>query len=1076
MNITTIEKLVTIWKSLKPKSYNITTRIFVIAGLSLMTVPSLIQVVCLYLFGKDFYITIFGQNNVLGGLAIALIGLIYNIISQSIEAPKKPKNSINYSSIIDSKVIQVQGDYYEGASNQEIQEIKDILKDNSPLKEEWFKQILIYKNLLNEYKPKTALQLVEALEERLNESNLSSNSVLKSEIEYLKGLCLEMIKDRVKDAYKSFILAYELNSNKEAFKERACIAYYMTEDYDEAQVLANNILSTNSLNEFASAIIVLLDSKGIPEAIDSVSKIVFENRDFNRIIYLNTRNKSEFIILISRYPNLVQDGVTLALLESTHQNYKNNQYIIEIALARFLREYKILFHTIDYDNSEVLSSTHNILTEFMALLQNSEIKENYIQIDFFRIFTGYLISKDDTAVFELQKLYDQQEKNDELLGLILSNVLQQSDKISEAIQILIGLNQDAPNNINLLLYCYYRANDIESYITTVNKRIKLFSKIDSLATEEILRILGFLGMKGRVNDIDLETFFNNETDVPQYIEFIKIYKDLFVSGANAKYDEWLTINKDILLSSEFNISHYLHDAFFMNKNYAECIAVIELKEDQLYAPYEISNYIWSLYKVKANNQKLLKWLKYWRDNFPYNSTLSRLEIQKRSLISDWGECLNICKYAISNEQDEQFMLYLAMSCFHLNSKDEFANYAEALSTFSYKNAITALQIANALIHFKFHSEGIELCYYWAKEKDDKQARTMFFMSFLQLPWNDFFVTFDEVKEGCYVFFQINAEDNDFMKKIENDEFSKQLVGHKTDDIIQVKRQFGSTVDSIKIGAICNKYLALKFEIINETKNPQSGLGMQSFTIKEGSSPFEAIQDLAGDSNKFPDDVYEEYYSQKIKFSQMAFYAPELRENLIHAYFKLVYEKDGILKIDPKAFPLLDFFQEYDFILDFTSLLHFFLLEKEGGFTVKSKFKIPSFIIVLINLYQNERLGMIHHKDYVLDKEFYDQLIFWINEKCDIVNPVSLLDLMDGAAVESKMENNLSLYLMNQVAMIQEFPNSVLITDDLFFYTMYPFSQKKLISTDVFLVYEMVKNTTFEINLIDPNKADVTSKK
>lgn len=1068
MSITTVERLATIWKSLKSKPHDKFARIVILGGLGIMTTP-LINILWFYIIGERIYLKIFGQNDLYIGLTTVVVGLIYHLISQKINAPGKPKNSIKNSQIIDSKVIQVQGDYFEGATSQELQEIKDLFKDNSPLKDEWFKQIQIYKNLLNEYKPKTALKLVEALETRLNDSDISSNPILKSEIAYLKGLCLEMIKDRITDAYKSFIIAYELNSAKDAVKERACIAYYMTEEYDKAQVLVNEILSTNSLNEFANAINILLKPDSIAEGMNSVSSIVSGNQDFNRIIYLNVRNKGQLNNLVTSQPQLIQDGIELTLFESIHQNYKNNVYIAEVAITRFLREFKILFNTIDYDNNQLLISTHDLLDSFMKLLQNSEITEYFVQIDFYRVFTGYLISKEEAAVFELQRLYNQQNNNDELLSLILSNVLQQSDKIDEAIQILNGLSQETPNSISLLLYCHYRANDIESYATTANRRIKLLEKIDSLATEEILRMIGVLAVHDREKDIDLDKLSSIPVEVPQYLQFIKIYQDLYASGPKEEYTEWLSANKDVLLKSEISISHYLQDAFFLNKNFDECIGIIEIKEDQHLSAFEISNYIWALNYAKANNHKLLKWLKHWRNNLPYNSAFTKLEIQKRTLISDWGECLYICKYAISHDQDELFMLYLAISCFHLSSTDEFANYAETLANFNYQNPVTALQVANILLQFKFHKEGMELCYYWAKEKDNKQARTMFFMSFLRLPWDDFFVTFDEVIEDSYVFYQINGKDEDFVKRIEsNDEFSKQLLGHKTNDVIEIKKPLGNTTDSYKIGLICNKYLALKMEIIEETKNPQSGLGMQSFNIDEDGSPLDIIHQIAGLPNENQNDVYEEYYSEKILFSQLAFSTSELRDNLIHTYYKLVYEKKGLLKMDPKAFPLLDFFQEYDFIVDFTSLLHFYILEKEGKYTFRSKFKIPSFIMVLINSYRNEPLGMVHHEDYVLDKEYYDDLIAWINEKCDIINPASLLDIMDDATTGNTVENELGRYLINQAAMVQEFPNSVLITDDLFFYTMYPLSQRKLISTDVFLVYQMVKDAAIEFNVIDPS--------
>lgn len=1061
MNITTLERLTTIWKSLKPKSYNVLTRIIVISGLGLFAVPSLIQIICLSVFGKEFYITIFGKNDTYIGLVLVVIGLIYNIISQWNEKPDQPKNKIKNSLLYKSKVVQVvNGNYYEGVSDQDL---KEILKSDGTLKDEWFKQIELYKGLLNEFKPITALQLVEALESRLNTSNLSNNKILRSEIEYLKGSCLELIKTRVKEASNFFVNAYELNPENPVMKERACVSYFKIEEFDKAQQLVSEILATNSLNIYANAVKVLLKPDDISETIKSVPNSVTGSIDFNWIIFQNTRNRKDFESLTNDHPRLILQGVELALLDLTYKNYKTNLFSIEVAVIRFLKEYKILCHTIEHDNEELLKSTHGILENFMELLRDTEIKESLIKIEFLRIFIGYLISREESAIFELQRIYALDDTKDELLGLILSNILQQVGKTEEAVNQLKLMNQDSINVLNLMIYCAFQLNDADLFISSSNTRLDLYEEINAAALEDALRIIDFVAIHERINELNLDSFIEKIQN-PDYAEFIFIYSQLHLNGANEDYTTRLSNIHDSILNSGNNLSLYLQNAYFMNNNFEDCIQVLEVKQGNLRLPLEISNYIISLYRIKSHNDKLLKWLKYWRVNIGYNANFVRVEIQKRGFISDWQKCADICKFALTHDQNEYYILHLALSYFHRNDKDNFSKEKDRFISFSYQEASNALKVSSILIHFEFYEEGLELCYYWAKEKDDKQARTMFFSSFLDVP-SKFFEPFDEVKEGMYVLYLRNESEKRHTKKIDGNDFSKSLIGKKVGDSISIKRPYDDTFDTIKVHAICNKFLALKFEIIDETENPQSGLAIQSFKIDEDGSPMDIINKIAGISNRPQEDPFERYYANELKFSQLAFYASELKENLVHTYFKLVYEKRGILKMDPKVFPDFDLSADYDFILDFTSLLHIYKLEQDGKFKSDYKYKISELVLVMLNSYRIERFG-VRNENYVLDDQYYVNLINWIETSCEIVHPTTLLDIMDNKSEDFAVDNNLSLYLLNQFAMIQMYPNSILITDDQFFYTMYHPELKKLMSTDIYLFYEGVKNIRITIDKSD----------
>jgi len=502
-------------------------------------------------------------------------------------------------------------------------------------------------------------------------------------------------------------------------------------------------------------------------------------------------------------------------------------------------------------------------------------------------------------------------------------------------------------------------------------------------------------------------------------------------------------DKDVSFESCFLQIH------FKRKSYGYCIQIFESIPKELLIPYDIYIYITSLENLKTKNRELLYWLKYWRENFDYDPNFSQMELKKHEIISSWETCLDVAEYGYKNDPQEFFLLYICISAYNLDDKDTIEKYLEKIKGNLFKAPNIANQIIKILLHFNFLKEGVELCYLWAKEKDNKESRTIFFSVILYgKDWDSIFIKYQTIEKGHYVRYLVNNDLKVHQKIISNDDFSSLLIGQKNGVELEKKQNFGNKIDTIKVIGICNKFLALKLEIMDETDNPHSGLGMQSFKIDFDQNPLEQLLSILPKQEK-QNDPFEEYYSEKITYSQLPWLSPELNRNLIFSYYKLIHEHKGLIKVGLQHFLKFPVIKDPSFILDFSSLPHFYELSKSGEFNPNVKFKISSYTKGLLKQYKEDKYSFRSTDKYIIDPKYYENLENWIEEYCDVISPISLLDM---TAKKGAINEPMVMYLLNNSAILEEIENSILVTDDLTYYKIYPLEMNKIISTDFFLVY------------------------
>lgn len=975
----------------------------------------------------------------------------FNLFSESITENQKAfnylkdikdENSLNKikSELFELKEILTDTNTGIKGIQSDVDKLKKAFIDNSRLIEEWKKQLKNYEELIIDFKPETALRFVNLLDNQLKEEGIIDNKILNSKIEFLKGLCFEFDKDTLDESFLCFIKAYELNPNNKYYEEKASFCYYKINEVEKAKETTTKILKKNRFNYLANALIILLSSEPYDSAINLVPLNVRENFDFRRILYISLREEPDFQDVLKRLPTITLKNIELNLFELNYKNYRKNLYIVDQAMNKFFIEYSIEFIKNEDVNLELVKKYSLIVSSFVDFIKNTEVKLN-TGVEFLNVYFKYFISRDKSYLKDLNIVFKKfKDPIREIYFFLLVNSLQQEDRDEEAIRLLDDYPYLSSNILKLMIFCGEKANKPQFVENTVIKQIEYTKSYSLPETIELLRSL-------RIS-LALNVLQNFEINFPQgttfendnFKEILEIFHSVFTDNDSKIQDEEINIIENNIGELDVSLKSCLLQIYFKRNSLDNCINVFESIDEQDLVPHDIYVYIKSLDKLKIKNKELLKWLELWRTNFEYEFNFTILELQKNELISNWEKCFEISEYGFSQEKNEYYLMYIFISAYNLNTRNKIKKYIAEASSFNFNNPAIARQIIRILLHFKFFKEGLELCYTWAKEKDDKQSRTLFFQANLgNKGLENFFVDYPIVKKGNYLIYTINNENKIQQKLINDDDFSLKLIGSKTGSKVKVPQVFGKKIDIINVIKICDKYVALYHEIMKETDNPHSGLGLQSFNIKDYENPLDAIiSNFPVEENKV--DRYEEYYAQKIFFSHLPWVITEMNQNYIHAYYKLINEKKGLLKIINKDLKGLNDIENY--ILDFTSIPFFFDLSEKNQINSSSNFYVSSQLTTLINLYKNDKFSYRQIGEEILNKDYYVRLLFWIEKYCTVISPTSLLNLVSDH--DSKMEPMVQ-YLMHQVAMLEEVENSILITDDYTYHQVYK-GGSKLIST------------------------------
>lgn len=260
--------------------------------------------------------------------------------------------------------------------------------------------------------------------------------------------------------------------------------------------------------------------------------------------------------------------------------------------------------------------------------------------------------------------------------------------------------------------------------------------------------------------------------------------------------------------------------------------------------------------------------------------------------------------------------------------------------------------------------------------------------------------------------------------------------------------------SIRVLRITDKYLYLHDKILEEAKQPLSGLPMEFFNFnstdpEEMKKDFISLFGQQGEQEKLlRETAINNYYNRELSFTEVIIQA--FRNEYLGGYTSLIYERSGILILPlPFYASLPQPANPTNFIIDFSSLAILYQIAKEHNISYPHKFLISVFTIDMIRQElrkiqiepKSELSVVVTNKDiikYQIPENahqnniiYLEGLLKWIQENCEAVVSHRVIDFKRNIDIEDKNENFID-YILNTLLVFED-KQGILLTDDFIYF-------------------------------------------
>ncbi|WP_281635617.1 PIN domain-containing protein [Flavobacterium marginilacus] len=973
--------------------------------------------------------------------------------------------------------------------------ITNVFEGLSHLLIEYKQQLEEINNLILSFKPKTALDLLNALDDRIKNGQAENDNKINSKLLYLKALCKSDLTEYSKeDSAKDFVQAYLLNNQDETLKERACVEYINLKDNSKAIKLSEEIIQIDEYNISAWFVKVLI-SDDIKNYLKSVPKIVFDNYGFQHsVIYQIIRiEKLDF------FENLKDYGFELKIdyekyKEVTFDNKISWLIVIDLALTIIFNKYQTKYIAGDrflLEEIPEISSTVNLTEIFVNTLDKTEISNTISHQKFYYHYLSYIKTYSDNDYENIEKVFVKLEKPFWFYTYFMCQIHNHQKQYEKTVSLLNEYeNLNGELNSEFFLF-----KSVVFYLLEKDEEIeKLF--------DEYLKSIDILNEKHFIN-ID-KAFFNipgNNYDKELYeMRLAKVLKKDFSFDELKIFFEILikvryirVYNKEEIYEQIIKIKDCGFFDLICKTQIANCMNLIgKIKEainymesftDKSIISETLRLYIILLHKQlhdkdddeRGRYKELLELLKFWREN---NSDIDELllgfehnfyiEIDDLNSLEQIDELLHK-----EFPDNEQYLFFYLATLERKKSFDKINEVCTDVKTVFDDEAI-GVNVSFIMIRNNINiSKGFDILYNLALDINNTYARKNYFTASLLI--TPFFEQYEEVELDYWVAYTVNGKNE--KKKITNlGGLNKEFIGKRKGESFSSKSSMSSNINTIVIVEIYNDAMKLFRDISEEANNPINELGFESLQMPqdaEGMKNFLIEQfGVSGTQEKERvDNLLNEYYDYKVGFTEIV--RGVFRENYLNAYLHLTNFKGCKYTTIPNAFShKITSKDEVGFILDFSTLLLFFFLERELDFKFKHKFKISNLIkkeieeelVELKNLPESsmsiqitmEGITRYDTPENYKEKriEFINSILVWTNENCEIDLVEEKLDLIP------KLRQNEIGFDSNIMKMLVDYMHLSIREN------------QKLISSDSTL-FLFKRNQNLYSNLINPEKYLIT---
>lgn len=920
---------------------------------------------------------------------------------------------------------------------------------------QWINRLDAYTATLQQFKPKTALSLLEALENSFTTSTKKPSQEFYSQISYQKGICYRFLGERNKMC-ECFITAYNKNSSVIEFEEQAALSYFKIEDTTKANELADKLLRKNEYNSIAWYIKFVSSTD---YDFNSIPAFVRQNILFKQILYnyFNVKNLYDCILQMKEL-SMLPEVKDYKPKDVTIDNFDENIFYSNVFFSDYLHNHIFTFLCFNNGNIEILKTLEDLLRNLISAISGSELEKKYYSLFFLYAYVQYVLTKDIKYVFEMRNYYFKLESKNDILALLCANTLQVNELTDFALEVLNDSELNQSDIFFLKAYCFLKKNDKIQYGKAIKECINSFEEIDNRLIDSYLASIFTLKNIGETDDVKLSDFIQNKKFGNEQLKsLVETIVNSLIKGV-LDSQQLSTLGTLVSCIQQTKLLLYIADTYYYCKLYESAIDLYKKYVDRDIENLQLFYYINSLFAAKKGSDELLSLLEKWRLNFSLQPDLFKIEADLCTILHNWSRCLEICNCFLREYPQDEAFLSLKLKCLDVINEDwcdeEIKSIAKIFVDYSFAIIQNIPIVATILVNRGFFIEGLEILYNHSENKDVRSLYLFATLTYSQKSQNkEILKEYEEIRDDCFVKYEFNNEIHFHQMNGKNsDNLSSELLGRKVGEIISIQRM-SNIGYSIRILRITDKYLYLHDKIMEEAKQPLSGLPMEPFNFTS-TEPEAMKQDLIslfgkqGDEEKLHREttIYN-YYNRTLSFTEVIIQA--FRSEYLCGYTNLVYEHSGI-SIFPLSFyeSLPQPFNRLDFVIDFSSLVILYQIAKEHNITYPNKFLISLFTVDMIRrelrkiqlepksefsvVITSEGITKYQIPENVQENNitYLENLLKWIHENCESVASARVIDFKRNNQLDNKQD--FIDYILNTL-LVYEDKQGVLLTDDFVYF-------------------------------------------
>lgn len=925
------------------------------------------------------------------------------------------------------------------------------------LKAEWKRQLEVYKGEIAHCKPKTALDLLDKLEEAIKESEAELAPQVMAKLHHLKALCYEMMRDKtyVKEYHESYVL----DSTNIQYMEREAIRLFYRGNINRARELAMSIKEHDEDNPVAAFVGCYDDDRevfsnqlrALPPYITKSSTLL--SNVFQYIAKGKTIDQKDPLISFVKenYQQRGEVGGGFAQIMDNHRRLEYVQFVFLMTTPGFFFDKRM-------EAPPIIEEIAALSSVLATQMKGTEMENLFPETYFFDAFTKYACGGDKALLLEAVKYCDRKKEN---YCMMLAVSLQYEGYIEEALDIIGGCESEQTHFLKM--HIYNKKGDRAKALAEYGLYMKSLPRVDVITFKKIFNgLINKIIYPDESESIDLEDLAEKPYENDNHRQIVIDIKECVASPNKENYKK---LCEDV---ADENVGIKTGVAFLAlnTGHYQLALPIYESIVQRGVYDGNMFYYMQALHLSKTHNALLLELLKEWRLNADHQEVrLLEIELQLRTTLREWEESLDVVRtlYGIVPLTENLYATYLFILAKN-KRYDEIAGLKDLAPSISFTSDAYIHNTATALFEAGFLSDAMNFLLPYAQNKEKPALRMLYLtLSNATNEKETVFKQYEEVKEGVYVYYILNGIEQDdplYMKPGSNSRIINSLMGHKSGEKVLVEKEFGNAYDTVEIKEIVNHHYALLKGIYAEMKNPiASNLPTTMFQLPE-TGGVEALNDFLVKTfasqeekrRKAVKECLDKYKAGEMPYGMVPVFLYE--GDFIRGYYILCSNDHGILLNPTCRQESIPDDPTIEYVLDYSSLMLFYELTRADGLTFKHQFVVSKVVeeiaereLEKLEKSPDESLSMnisLEGVEPIIQTKESKQwamglfrgLLEWIRQNCKIETAEGRLDLLMSHDNNVELPDAYSLDYVADYTKLVETKNRILISDDKLLQQMY----------------------------------------